>query len=78
VRGQANANSMLDTGTYEIEFTYGRSDEYTTNAIAKNIYTQCDIEGRQYNLIEGIVNHKTDGHDIEPADVYIKHVSNKK
>jgi hypothetical protein len=34
VRGRANANSMLDTRTYEIEFPDGRSDEYTANMIA--------------------------------------------
>jgi hypothetical protein len=47
VRGVANAKSMLDTRTYEIEFTGGRSDEYTANVIADNMYAQCDIEGRQ-------------------------------
>jgi hypothetical protein len=52
VRGRANANSMLDTRTYEIEFHDGRSDEYTANVIAENMYSQCDIEGRQYNLME--------------------------
>jgi hypothetical protein len=33
LRGRANANSMLDTRTYEIEFPDGRSDEYTANLI---------------------------------------------
>jgi hypothetical protein len=47
VRGRANANSMLDTRTYEIEFPDGRSDESTANVIAENMYAQCDIEGRQ-------------------------------
>jgi hypothetical protein len=51
VSGQANANSMLDTRTYEIESSDGRSDEYTANIIAENIYAQCDIEGRNYNLM---------------------------
>jgi hypothetical protein len=37
--------------------------------IAENMYAQCDIEGRQYNLMEGIVDHKTDGHAVEPADM---------
>jgi hypothetical protein len=69
---------MLDTRTYEIEFHDGRSDEYTTNVIAENMYAQCDIEGRQYNLMEGIVDHETDVHAVEPADMYIKHGSNKK
>jgi hypothetical protein len=78
VRGRANANSMLDTRTYEIEFPDGRSDEYTANVIAENMYAQCDIEGRQYNLMEGIVDHNTDGNAVEPADMYIKHGNNKK
>jgi hypothetical protein len=60
---------MLDTRSYEIEFPDGRSDEYTSNVIAENMYAQCDIEGITYNLLEGIVDHKTDGHAVEPADV---------
>jgi hypothetical protein len=69
---------MLDTRTYEIEFPDSRSDEYTSNVVVENMYAQCDIEGRQYNLMEGIVDHKTDGHATEPADMYIKHGSNRK
>jgi hypothetical protein len=69
---------MLDTRTNEIEFPDGRSGEYTANVIAENMYAQCDIEVRQYNLMEGIVDHKTDGHAIEPAYMYINHGSNKK
>jgi hypothetical protein len=78
VRGRANANSMLDTRTYEIAFPDGRSDEYTANVIAENMYAQCDIKGIHYNLIEGIIDHNTDGHAVEPANMYIKHGSNKK
>jgi hypothetical protein len=77
-RGRANANPMLDTRTYEIEFPDGRSDEYTANVIAENMYAQCDIEGRQYNIMEGIIDHRTDGHAVDPAILYIKHGSNKK
>jgi hypothetical protein len=40
------------------------------------MYAPCDIEGRQYNLMEGIVDHNTDGHAIEPDYMYIKHGSN--
>jgi hypothetical protein len=69
---------MSDARTYEIEFPDGRSDEYTTNVIAENMYAQCDIEGRQYNLMEGIIDHRTDGRVIYPADMYTKHGSNKK
>jgi hypothetical protein len=68
---------MLDTRTYEIEFTDDNSDGYTFNVIAENMYDQCYTEGRQYNLMEGIVDHKTDGHAVERADMYITHGSNK-
>jgi hypothetical protein len=37
VRGRSNANSMLYTRTYEIEFPDGLSDEYTANVIAENM-----------------------------------------
>jgi hypothetical protein len=37
VKGLASAKYMLDTGTYEIEFSDGRSDEYTVNVIAENM-----------------------------------------
>jgi hypothetical protein len=74
--GRYNANSMLDTRTYEIEFPDGRSDEYTANVIAENMYAECDAEVGQYNLMEGIIDHKKDGHAIERADMYIKNGSN--
>jgi hypothetical protein len=60
VRGLASANPMLDTRTYEIEFPDGRTDEYNANMIAENMYAQCAIDSRQYNLMEGIIDHKTD------------------
>jgi hypothetical protein len=41
-KGRVNSNSMLDSRTYGIEFPDGRSDEYTENVIAENMYAQCD------------------------------------
>jgi hypothetical protein len=74
----ANTNPMLYTRTYKIDFPDGRSDEYTVNIIVDNmLYAQCDEEGNQFNLMECIVDHNNDGHDVECADIYIKHGSNK-
>jgi hypothetical protein len=78
VRGKANANSMLDTRTYEVKFPDGRIDEYTANVIAENMHARCDIEVRQYNLMEGIIDHITNGHAVATADMHINHGSNKK
>jgi hypothetical protein len=77
VKGRANANSMLDTRTYEIEFPDGQSYEYTANIIAENMYAQCYTVGNKYNLMESIIDQKTDGHVVDRADMYIKHGSNK-
>jgi hypothetical protein len=76
-KGRAKANSILDTRTYEIDLPDGLSDDYTANIIVENMYVQCDEEGNQFNLMECIVDHNTDGHDVECADMYIKHGSNK-
>jgi hypothetical protein len=46
--------------------------------IVENMYAQCDIEGRQYNRMEGIIDHRTYGHAVATAEMYIKHGSNKK
>jgi hypothetical protein len=74
-KGWCNDNSMLDTSTYEIEFPDGRSDDYTVNAIAENMYAQWGAEGNQYNLMEIIIDHKTDGHALDHTDMYIRHGS---
>jgi hypothetical protein len=42
-KGRANANSMLDSITYEIEFPDGHSDEYTANVIAENMYNDAHL-----------------------------------
>jgi hypothetical protein len=64
VRGRVNANPSLDTRNYKIEFPDGRSDEYTANVIAENMYAQCNIEGRKLNHMEGILYHRTDAHAV--------------
>jgi hypothetical protein len=40
-RGKASANPFLDTRTYNVKFPDGRSEEYTTNFIAKNVTGHC-------------------------------------
>jgi hypothetical protein len=75
--GTANSNHMLDTRKYVVDLPDVRSDEYTVNIIAQNMYAQCDEEDNHLNLMDGIVGQKNDGHPVTPADMYIKHGSNK-
>jgi hypothetical protein len=71
-RGKSGANPIMDTRTYNVEFPDGRSEEYTSNVIAENMYAQCDEEGHQFIILQDIFGHKTDGHAVERAGMYIK------
>ncbi len=52
--GKYNPNPLLDTREYEVELE-GTYDSYFANTIAKNLWSQCDAEGRQFNIVRGIV-----------------------
>ena len=43
---------------YKVEFSYGKEAELGANIIAECMYTQYDIEGNQYRLIDPIVDYK--------------------
>ena len=62
--GTQHPNPLLDTREYEVELEDGTYDSYFANTIAENLWSQCDSEGRQFNIIRGIIGHKTDGHAI--------------
>jgi hypothetical protein len=71
LHGLRNANPILDTRTYEVEFPNGEAVEYAANIIAENMYAQCDAEGNQYLLMDSLVNYKSDGHAIKVADMFV-------
>jgi hypothetical protein len=54
-RGKASAHPIPDTRLYNVEFPDGRSEEYTANIIAENMYAQCDEEGNQFLMLQDIV-----------------------
>ena len=69
--GTANQNPILDTRSYEVEFPNGEHAEFSANIIAENMYAQCDPEGNQFLLFDAIVDHKSDGHAVKIADMYV-------
>ena len=70
--GRSHNNPILDTRVYEIEFEDGRVREYAANLVAENIYAQVDSEGREYQLLEDICDHKSDGSAVQKADGMIQ------
>jgi hypothetical protein len=68
LKERANQNPILDTHTHLVEFQDGTEAEYSTNAIAENMWAQCDADGNQTMLMDVIVDHSTDGHAVKKAD----------
>ncbi len=56
--GCANANPILNTRSYIVEFSGGEQIELTVNMIAELLYAQCDPDGNQYVLLEDINDHR--------------------
>ena len=65
--GKAHTNPLLDTHKYEVQLESSTYDSYFANAIAKNLFSQCDAEGREFNNAK-IIGNKTDENAIAKAD----------
>jgi hypothetical protein len=55
--GSSDANPLLDTQVYQVEFPDGSTEEYAANVIAENMYSQVDEEGRQFNILTELIGH---------------------
>ena len=72
LRGKSNENPILDTRIYEVEFPDGTTKEYAANVIAENMYSMCDPNGRQYQLLEAITDHSYDQTEVK-GDRHYRH-----
>jgi hypothetical protein len=70
--GIGHSNPLLDTCIYEVKFPDGHTENFATNIIAENIYSQIDAEGNQYLLLSEIMDHKHDGSAIATDDKWIQ------
>jgi hypothetical protein len=58
--GIRNTNPLLDTREYIVSFPDGTQQSFMANAIAKNLYSQADAEGRTHAVFQEIVGHEQD------------------
>ena len=66
--GRSNKNPILSTALYEVSFPDGTTLEYAANTIAESIFSQVDSEGRYYQILKEIVDHKVDVNKAVPKD----------
>jgi hypothetical protein len=45
----------------KLSFPDGSTDAFTANVVAKSMYLQIDDEGHTFQLMDKIIDHKTDG-----------------
>ena len=69
--GVANDNPLLDTRMYEVEFQGGRTETFTANIIAENMFAQVDDEGHRQVLLKEVIDHRKDGRAVSHEDAFI-------
>ena len=85
LKGTANANPILDTREYTVQFGDGSYAEYTANNIVENLYNQVDDDGRTHSMLVSISDHrktdsaipKNDGFITLPSGVQKKKITTK-
>jgi hypothetical protein len=71
--GTGNKHPLLDTHKYVVQFPDGMEQIYSANLLAENMIAQCDEEGSQFILLDGIVDHKSDENAISKEEGYFYH-----
>ena len=62
--GTANANPLLDTREYIVEYVDGSEETLTANLVAEAIYSQVNDEGHSELVLREIIDHRRDGRAI--------------
>jgi hypothetical protein len=69
--GTADDNPILDSRVYEVEYMDGHKAALAANTIAENLFSQVDEEGNRFVLLDSIVDHRVNGHEVKQADAFI-------
>ena len=76
--GIANKLPFYDSRLYDLEFEDGTVMEYRANVILENLMSQVDEEGRQYRLIDEIIDHRRDADAIPIEKSFYTHTNGRK
>jgi hypothetical protein len=59
--GKSNENPILDSRVFEVMFPDGSVEQYSANIISENLLGQVGEDGHRYQMLDGIIDHRTDG-----------------
>lgn len=66
-----NYNPLKDHSKYEVLFSDGTTEELNANIIAESMISNVDEEGRHFQLLNEIMDHKRDGTAIRQSNGFI-------
>ena len=69
--GTANDNPILDTRMYEVEYLDGHKVALSANVIAENMFAQVDELGRRHQLLDTILDTRTDGSELKGEEAFV-------
>ena len=69
---QHNRNRLFNKVMYDRELPNGDLRKYSANIIAVNLLAQIDPEGFHTNVLEAILDHKSDGTAVPISGKYFK------
>ena len=76
--GNSNANPLLDTSSYQVQFDTGEIEEFTANVIAESIQAQIDDDGYNLHELSEILDHRTDDTATKLEDAFFITKSGRK
>jgi hypothetical protein len=71
--GNANANPIMDSRVYRVEFEDGNVCELTANVIAESMYASCNADGNKYILFDSFADYKSNPEAITKNNHCIVH-----
>jgi hypothetical protein len=69
--GESNANPILDTRIFHVEFPDGHLEEYSTNKIAEALYSQIDEQGNSTGIFHEICDHRKSDKAVKVSDGFV-------
>ena len=76
--GQYDANPLLNSIIYDVEFSDGTIKEYAANIIAQNLHSILESNGNRKDILDAILDHKTDGNNTSKRNKHLITKSGKK
>ena len=70
VIGNHNKNLLFNTLVYDVDFPDGSVKKYAANVIVENLLAQCDPDEPYTNVMEVILDHKSDEKAVPMSEKY--------